>query len=217
MYTPLQKISLRRLLKEPIMLDANILMVGIDKRGTDPNCSFENMKSVYMIPLLESFRDIRIHRMVYDELDVQSRDLVDKYSSVMIVNEEKQYLQDPQYITIFNHIADHERIRYSRGSSKDRGEVYSLAYAAYHGINYFSSKEIMVDEIARDLEDLKDVDIITFDVIVLLAFVYHMSRGDTSKNKALKSIYKRFCEDVIKRHHLPPTLREYYLQVEKLL
>ena len=216
MYTPLQKITLRRLLKKPIMLDANILMVGIERRGRDPNCSFENMKGLYMIPLLESFQDIRIHKMVYDELDAQSRQL-EEYPNVSIVKEEKQYLQDPQYITIFNHIADHERVRYSRGSSKDRGEVYSLAYAAYHGINYFSSKEIMVDDIARDLEDLKDMDIITFDVIVLLAFVYHMSRGDTSKNKALKSMYKRFCEDVIKRHHLPPTLREYYLQVEDLL
>ena len=66
-----------------------------------------------------------------------------------------------------SHIAGHELVNYKRGNSKDRGEVYSLAYAAYHKMNYFCSKEIMVDNIAHELKDLQDIDIITFDIIVL--------------------------------------------------
>ena len=77
------------------MFDANIFMVGIENRISNPNCSFENMKELYMIPLFESFQDI--------------------------------------------------------------------------------IKELMVDDIAKDLEDLQEVQIITFDVIVLLAFIFYSS------------------------------------------
>lgn len=213
MFTPLSRISLKRLCSQPIMFDANIFMVGIERRGSDNNCSFENMKELYLTPLFESFEQIIIHKMVYDELDADAKGLVDKYRgiNVTIVDEGGLYSVDPQYTTTFNNIAQHERVQYVRGQAKDRGEVYSLAYAVHNGINYFSSKEIMVDDIARDLEDLKDITIITFDVIVLLSFVYYMNQGDTSKNKALKSIYKRYCEDVIRRHKLPQTLKEYFL------
>ena len=111
--------------------------------------------------------------------------------------------------TIFNNISKHELVNYERGRSKDRGEVYSLAYAAYYNINYFCSKEIMVDNVARELEDLKNIDIITFDIIILQAFVYYAQQNDSSNSKGLKSIYKKYCADVIKRHGLPSTLSEY--------
>lgn len=213
MVTPLSRMPLKKLCEQPIMFDANIFMVGIDKRGSDPNCSFENMKEVYMIPLFESFSRIIIHEMVYNELDPKAKELVDSYKgkNVTIVSEDGLYGVDPVYTTIFNEIAGHERVGYDRRRSKDRGEVYSLAYASFNGINYFSSKEIMVDDIAKDLEALRRIEIITFDVIVLLAYIYYMVQGDNSKSKALKSIYKRYCEDVIRRHHLPPTLKEYVI------
>lgn len=67
----------------------------------------------------------------------------------------------------------------------------------------------MVDNVARELEDLKDVDIITFDIILLTAYVYYAKQNDNSNSKGLKSIYKKYCADVIKRHGLPPTLGEY--------
>lgn len=212
MKSPLEKIHLSELRKKPIMIDANIFMVGIENRNHDPNCSFENIKQLFLIPMMESFSAIFIHEMVYKELDSESRTLVDSYikKNVTIVSEGSLFEKDPKYTTIFHDIADHELVRYERGKSKDRGEVYSLAYAAYYGINYFSSKEIMVDNIAGEIEDLKDIDIITFDIILLNAFVYHNhEKGDSSKNKALKSVYKSFGEDVIKRHGLPGTLAEY--------
>lgn len=212
MNSPLEKISLRALCQQQVLFDANIFMVGLDKRNSDPNCSFENMKELYIMPLMESFQQIVIHQMVYDELDPDARNLIDGYvgKNVTIVNENGLYGTDPVYTTIFNEISEHERVQYNRRSSKDRGEVYSLAYASYHKINYFSSKEVMVDIIADEISALKDINIIIFDVVILLAYIYHMKQGDTSRNKALKSIYKRYCEDVIKRHKLPGTLREYF-------
>ena len=211
MITPLKKTALRDLLNKPILFDANIFMVGISDRVSDKNCSFENMKKLYIVPLFESFTNIYIHEEVYKELDDESRTFVDTYTgkNVTIVNEGNLYGRDPQYTTIFNNIAGHELVNYVRGRSKDCGEVYSLAYAAYYNMNYFCSKEIMVDNVAHELEDLKDVDIITFDVILLSAYVYYAKKSDNSNSKGLKSMYKWYCADVIKRHRLPPTLGEY--------
>jgi len=193
------------------MFDANIFMVGIQDRMSDPSCSFENIKKLFLIPIFDSFSQIIIHETVYDELDREAKDFVTQYigKNTFIVKEEGLYGKDPLYTTIFNDISQHERVHYVRGTSKDRGEVYSLAYASYNQINYFSSKEIMVDDIANDLPVLEKIDIITFDVIVLLSYLYYMKKKDTSNNKALKSAYKRYCEDVIKRHRLPSTLSEY--------
>ena len=211
MITPLKKTALHELLNKPVLFDANIFMVGISDRISDKNCSFENMKKMFIEPLLESFTDIYIHEEVYRELDEESRSFVDTYlgRNVTIVSEGDLYGRDPKYTTIFNNVANHELVTYVRGQSKDCGEVYSLAYAAYHNMNYFSSKEIMVDNVAHELEDLKDIDIITFDIILLSAYVYYAEKNDNSYSKGLKSMYKKYCADVIKRHRLPATLGEY--------
>ncbi len=208
----LKNIKLSELLNLPIMFDANIFMVGIEYRSSEPNCSFENMAKVYIEPLLESFTDIRIHEVVYNELDDKSRNLINKYidKNVTIVNESNLYGTDPIYTDIFNKISSDDLVQYKRGNSKDAGEVYSLAYAAYYKINYFSSKEVMVELISNTVDVLNDVNIITFDIILLVAYIYFGIKNDSSNNKAIRSIYKRFCDDVIKRHKLPKTFREYF-------
>lgn len=207
------------LLNKPILFDANIFMVGISDRISDKNCSFESMEQLYIRPLFESFTDIYIHNEVYRELDEDAKCFVDTYKgkNVTIVDESGLYGTDPRYTTIFNNIANHELVKYVRGYSKNRGEVYSLAYAAYHNMNYFCSKEIMVDNVARELEDLKDVDIITFDVILLVSFVYYAKQGDKSHSKGLKAAYKKYCADVIRRHGLPGTFGEYIKASKALL
>lgn len=219
MFTPLKKTALHDLLNEPILFDANIFMVGISDRNSDKNSSFENMKKLYIEPLFESFKDIYIHNEVYKELDDKARNLVDGYKdrNITIVQADGLYGTDPVYTTIFNNIANHELVNYKMGSSKDRGEVYSLAYAAYHNMNYFCSKEIMVDNVARELAELKDVDIITFDVVLLQAYVYYAQRNDNTHSKGLKSMYKKYCADVIKRHKLPATLSEYIRESQDYL
>lgn len=45
--------------------------------------------------------------------------------------------------------------------------------------------------------------------IILQAFVYYAQQNDNSNSKGLKSIYKKYCADVIKRHGLPSTLSKY--------
>lgn len=211
MITPLKRTALHDLLNRPILFDANIFMVGISERGSDKNYSFENMKQLYIRPLFESFTDIYIHNEVYKELDDEARAFVDTYKgrNVTLVDEGGLYGSDPKYTTIFNNIAKHELVKYVRGRSKDRGEVYSLAYAAYYNMNYFCSKEIMVDNVAHELEDLKNVDIITFDIVLLSAYVYYAKQNNNSYSKGLKSVYKKYCADVIKRHGLPQTLGDY--------
>ena len=219
MFTPLKKIPLHKLLNKPILFDANIFMVGISERTSDKNSSFENMEKLYITPLFESFTDIYIHEEVYRALDNEARKFVDGYKgrNVTIVGERNLYGKDPKYTVIFNNIASHELVNYQRGCSKDRGEVYSLAYAAYYNMNYFCSKEIMVDNVARELNDLKDIYIITFDIIILQAFVYYVQKNDKSNFKGLKSIYKKHCADVIKRHRLPETLSEYIKESQDYL
>lgn len=50
----------------------------------------------------------------------------------------------------------------------------------------------MVDNVAHELEDLKDIDIITFDIILLSAYVYYAEKNDNSYSKGLKSMYKKY-------------------------
>lgn len=128
MQSVLQKIPLKLLIRQPVMFDANIFMVGIENRLSDSNCSFENMYKIYLQPLFESFQQIYIHEMVYNELDEDTKRLVDSYKekSITIVEEGDLYGKDPQYTTIFNEIANHERVMYTRGNSKDR-EVRCIA------------------------------------------------------------------------------------------
>ena len=57
----------------------------------------------------------------------------------------------------------------------------------------------MVDNVARELNDLKDIDIITFDVILLQAYVYYAKQNNNTNSKGLKAIYKKYCADVIKK------------------
>ena len=62
-----------------------------------------------------------------------------------------------------------------------------------------SDKDYTVDNVARELKDLEEVDIITFDIVLLSAYVYYAERNDNSYSKGLKSMYKKHCSDVIKR------------------
>lgn len=52
MITPLKRTPLHDLLNKPVLFDANIFMVGIEDRISNKNCSFENMKQLYIQPLL---------------------------------------------------------------------------------------------------------------------------------------------------------------------
>ncbi len=212
MDTLLQKIPLHDLIAAPILFDTNIFMVGIEERNSKKEYSFENMRRLYLQPMMNMFDDIQIHEEVYKELDPDAKIFLDPYlnsNTVKMVGEGGLYGKDPLYTSIFNKIAKHELVNYSRCQSKNRGEVYSLAYVAYHNLNYVCSRDIMVDNVVRELSTLCSVDVVTFDIIVLAAYVYYARLGDNTYSKGLKAIYKRHCKDVIRRHGIPSTLGEY--------
>jgi len=64
---------------QPLMIDASVLMVGVDCQIGDERYSFENMKCTYMDSLFEHFEDIKIHVTVFNELDDQRKQYIHEY------------------------------------------------------------------------------------------------------------------------------------------
>src|SRR5699024_4587565 len=123
---------LKQLQNQPILLDASVLLVGVEK--SDENYRFENIQSLYMDAIFNYFRDILIHEAVMEELNEERRIYVESYTgkSVTIVTEENLYGRDPHYTNIFNTIAGFDLFKYVRPSPRDKGDVFSLTYAAFH-------------------------------------------------------------------------------------
>lgn len=207
------KSSLSGLRSAPVLIDANILMMGIKKRSSDPNYSFERMKTIVFEPLLKFCSDIYVHEKVYNELDKDSKALIDLYvgKGVVIVSEGSLYGQDPQYTDLWNRIAGHELFNYERGERKNAGEVYSLAFALHNHLPFFCSSDGLVDIIVEELN--LHIEIITFDVILLIASIFH--KDNAEYKKAIKSMYKLLCADVIRRRELPQTFGEYVIWADK--
>ena len=63
----------------PIIIDTCIFMVGIDKRQTNQDYSLENMKKNWMDDVLSYFEKILIHEVVYQELDNETKKIIDGY------------------------------------------------------------------------------------------------------------------------------------------
>ncbi len=190
MVTPLKKTALHELISKPVLFDANIFMVGISERISDERYSFENMKQLYIIPLFESFTNIYIHEEVYKELDDESRSFVDTYKgkNVSIVGEDGLYGKDPQYTILFNNIATHELVKYKRGESKNRGEVYSLAYAAYHNIREAGISTIPASLMLCNPEIISDIVFVP----ILPSQVILSCPPDSHKRRHRESRYLRY-------------------------
>lgn len=200
--------KIERAKKQPILIDACILMVGVKKQISDKRYSFENMKIQYLDAIFNYFEDIKIHEEVYKELDEDRRILVDEHigKNVEIVTEGNMYNEDPIYNSIFNKIKDHDLVNFQRWQSKNRGEIFSLAYAAYHGINYFTTKDYLVSIIVEDLPDLQGIELIGIEDILVVAYI---NTKDSDIKKGLKSLYKSQCETLIEQKKIPETLIEY--------
>lgn len=195
----------------PILLDACILMTWINENDQSGYSDFDEYKELVLEPLFNYCPYIIIHEAVLDELDDTSKQYILSKKS-KIVSESDLYKYDSKYITIFNNIAGHELFRYHRGEKKNKGEIFSLAYASYYDIPFFSSSDSIVDfvKMSNDLPELKPITIITFDIVLFFAFICLEDDVNRSKKlKSLKALYKRYCSDVIKRRKLPQTFGEY--------
>jgi hypothetical protein len=203
----MRKLSLAK--TTPIIIDACILMVGIEKQDTNKEYCFDKMKECYIKPLFEYFEKIKIHEMVWIELDDRRRDFINSYigKNVGIVCENGMYGKDPLYTTIFNEIAEHELFNFRRGQSKNRGDVFSLAYAAYHKIPFFSTKDTAIIDVVQDISHLKNLEIIGFEYVLTLGYLFNESSSEL--NKRLSSLYKSQCGPLIIRKLLPATFNKF--------
>lgn len=199
------------LLKEiksvPILLDASVLLVGVDK--DDNSFSFKSMKELYIAELFNYFDRILIHDTVLEELDSVRKDFIGLYlgKNVEIVSEEDMYGNDPLYTTIFNEVANFDLFKYQRLQKKDKGDVFSLAYAAYHNIPFISARDGSVIKAVEEMSSLKNVEICGFEHLLLLGYLNNTP--DKELAKRYKSIYKSHCTPAIKLGKIPKTFSEF--------
>ena len=62
----------------PIIIDTCIFMVGIEKRQTNPEYSLENMKKNWMNDVFAYFKNIKLHEVVYNELDDDTKKIINE-------------------------------------------------------------------------------------------------------------------------------------------
>ena len=192
----------------PIIIDTCIFMVGIEKRQTNPDYSLDNMKKNWMNDALSYFENIKLHEVVYKELDDDTKKVIDEHvgKNVEIVSDKNLFDKDPEYMRIFNEIHDHPLMYAPFSKTKNQGEVHSLAYACYYGISYFSSKDSDACDVCNEIEDLKGIIVVGFETILGIAY---KAGGNKEKRKALKALYKDFCSPQIRQGIIPKTLAEF--------
>ncbi len=192
----------------PIIIDTCIFMVGIEKRQTNPDYSLDNMKKNWMNDALSYFENIKLHEVVYKELDDDTKKVIDEHvgKNVEIVSDKNLFDKDPEYMRIFNEIHDHPLMYAPFSKTKNQGEVHSLAYACYYGISYFSSKDSDACDVCNEIEDLKGIIVVGFETILGIAY---KAGGNKEKRKALKALYKDFCSPQIRQGVIPKTLAEF--------
>ncbi|GAB4074784.1 hypothetical protein GCM10028778_22870 [Barrientosiimonas marina] len=199
---------INQLKNQPILFDASVLLVGVDKQ--DETYNFENMKSLYIHAILNHFENILIHETVMDELDEQRRKYVEQHKghSITIVSEGELYGRDAQYTTLFNTIANFDLFKYVRLDKRDKGDVFSLAYAAYYNIPFISARDGSIIKAVKELIELEHVDVCGFEHLLLLGFLKNHEQGD-KPDKRYKSIYKTYCTPAIKAGEIPPTFNQF--------
>lgn len=193
---------------KPIIIDTCIFMVGIDARYSNSDYSLENMKKNWMDDVLSYFTNILLHEVVYNELDSDTRKIIDEHvgKNITIVNDKDLMNSDPEFMRIFNEIHNHPLMYAPFSKTKNQGEVHSLAYACYYKIPFFSSKDSDACDVCNEIEDLQDITIVGFETILGIAY---KTNPDKDKKKALKALYKEFCGPRIRQGIIPKTLGEF--------
>lgn len=193
---------------KPIIIDTCIFMAGIDERNTKPEYSLENMKRIWMDDVLSYFENILLHEVVYNELDSDTRNVIDEHvgKNIKIVSDRDLFDADPEFMRIFNEIHNHELMYAPFSKTKNQGEVHSLAYACYYNIPFFSSKDSDACDVCNEIADLNKIKIVGFETIIGIAY---KSGANKEKRKTLKALYKEFCGQKIRQGVIPKTLAEF--------
>lgn len=194
---------------QAVLFDASVLLAGIERQGSDPNYSFTNMKTAYLEATFNHFQCIKIHEKVWEELSEDRRNFIQTSfnAKVEIVGEGNLYGLDPLYTTIFNDIADHDLFRYKRMLRKDRGDVFTLAYAAYYGVPFVSTRDTSMLMVMQELSCLQTVNAIGFEYLLVLGYLNNGTNRELDKR--LSALYKQYCSPAIKRELLPSTFNQF--------
>lgn len=197
----------------PIIIDTCIFMVGIDKRHTDSNYSLERMREIWIDDILSYFEKILLHEVVYNELDSDTKKVIDEYidKNVEIVSDKDLFNLDPEFMRIYDEIRNHELMYAPFSKTKNQGEIHSLAYACYYGIPYFSSRDSDACDVCNEIEELNNITIIGFEELLAIAY---KTGTDKEKRKALKSLYKEICAPKIRQGSIPCTLIDFLNETE---
>ena len=194
--------------ESPIIIDTCIFMVGIEKRQTNPDYSLEKMKQNWMNDVLSYFENIKLHEIVYKELDSDTRKIIDEHvgKNIEIVSDKDLFDKDPEFMRIFKEIHDHPLMYAPFSKTKNQGEVRSLAYACYYNIPLFSSRDTDACDVCNEIEDLNKITLVGFETMIAIAY---KTGTDREKRKALKALYKEFCAPKIRQGAIPKTLGEF--------
>lgn len=194
---------------QPVLLDASTLMVGVHKQKIDNDFCFDNMKCIYLDALFNYFQDILIHETVWEELDKDRRDYITSdflEKNVKIVRENDLYQSDPRYNVLFNTIAAFDLFRYRRMEKRNKGDVFSLAYAAHHNIPFLSTRDGSIIKAIEEIPSLSLVDVIGFEQILLLGYI-QPNHGQPMKR--FRSLYKSQCSPAINSKLIPDTFADF--------
>ncbi len=194
--------------KSKVIIDTCILMVGIEKRAVHPQYSLESMMRNWMDAVLSFFSDIILLRTVYEELDADTRTVVDAHigKNITIVDDSILLRTEPEYSRIFEEIHTHPLMYAPYFKSKNQGEIHSLAYACFMGITYFSTRDTDACDVCHEIDELAQIEIVGFET--MLAIAYELSESPDQR-KALKSMYKEYCGPRIRQKAIPGTLLEF--------
>ena len=118
----------------PIIIDTCIFMVGIEKRQTDPIYSLDNMKKNWMNDVLSYFENIKLHEVVYKELDSDTKKIIDEHigKNIEIVSDKDLFDRDPEYMRIFNEIHDH-----LKNKEPGRSTLVGLCLLLWYSLFFF--------------------------------------------------------------------------------
>lgn len=100
-----------------------------------------------------------------------------------------------------------DSLDWKNNKSKNRGDVFSLAYAAYHKVLYFSSRDASVMNALFEVKELKDVQYYGFEECLVIGYIANKDFKEVRKR--IKSLYKEYCIPAIKKGFIPKTLLEY--------
>lgn len=206
--------------EDPIIFDACSLMIGVGEKSK--GYSFERIAQLILVPIFWYFEDIRIHEVVYGELDEKTKNFLDNYigKSVTIVSETAIDKQSAKYLLVKDKFARNPLISYKEIKSatsygRNAGEVYSVSYATENNINYFSTRDYSVMLALSEIEECKDIHIVHFEIALAISYLYHCVEKRSPEHelsetlKALKSIYKKYCIRSSSTSKIPDTFPEY--------